>query len=77
VLVKQLAMDDLREFLSALASHWLLLGLAVGSLTYAQFGSFDPDKKVAPALILFALCCFLFALYLTMTHPLNVMNQPR
>lgn len=70
-------MDDLRDFFSALASHWLLLGLAVFSMVYAQFGRFDPDKKTVPALILFAICCFLFALYLTITHPLSVMTQPR
>lgn len=65
-------MDDLREFLSAVASHWLLLSMAAIALLYCQFGQFDPDKKVVPALILFALCCILLALYLTVMEPLNV-----
>ncbi len=70
-------MDDLREFLSAVASHWLLLSMAAIALLYCQFGQFDPDKKIAPALILFALCCIILALYLTVTQPLNVISQPR
>jgi len=77
VLDKQLAMDDLREFLSAVASHWLLLSVAAVSLLYCQFGNFDPEKKAVPALILLALCCIVLALYLTVTQPLNAINQPR
>jgi len=50
-------MEDLREFLSAVASHWFLLSTAVACLLFCQFGSFDPDKKVVPALILVALAC--------------------
>jgi pimeloyl-ACP methyl ester carboxylesterase len=69
-------MEDLREFLSALANHWLLLGMAIGALLYSQFGRTDPDKGAVPALILFAICCFLLALYLTVTAPLDAINRP-
>lgn len=64
-------MESLREFALALASHWVLLSMALVSLLLCQFGRFDPDKKVAPALILFALGCILYALYLTVTAPLG------
>jgi hypothetical protein len=64
-------MENLREFLTALASHWFLLGIAVVSLLYSQFGRFDPDKKVVPALILVALVSVLLVLYLTVTKPLG------
>jgi len=64
-------MPDLREFLSALAAHWVLLSMALVSLLLCQFGRFDPDKKFVPALILFALGCILYALYLTVTAPLG------
>lgn len=63
-------MDGLREFLSALASHWFLLSAAVVCILLCQFGSFDPDKKVVPALILVALASILLALYLTVTEAL-------
>ncbi|HET7007608.1 MAG TPA: hypothetical protein VFK65_19030 [Candidatus Binatia bacterium] len=63
-------MENLREFLSALASHWLLLSVAVVALLFCQFGSFDPDKKVVPVLVLVALVCILLVLYLTVTKPL-------
>ena len=69
-------MEGLREFLSALASHWLLLGLAILALLYCQFGNFDPEKKAMPMLVLFALVCFLYALYLTISQPLAVINRP-
>ena len=64
-------MASLREFLSALASQWVLLGMALIALLLCQFGRFDPDKKVVPALILFALGSILYALYLTVTAPLG------
>jgi hypothetical protein len=64
-------MENLREFLSAVASHWALLSMAVVSLLYCQFGTFDEDRLVVPALILFALGCILYALYLTVTVPLG------
>jgi hypothetical protein len=64
-------MEDLREFLAALASHWFLLSIAVGSLLFCQFGRFDPDKKVLPALILVALVSVLLVLYLTGTKALG------
>lgn len=64
-------MPDLREFLSALATHWVLLSMALVALLLCQFGRFDPDKKVVPALILFALGCIVYALYLTVTEPLG------
>jgi hypothetical protein len=64
-------MADLREFLSALASHWVLLSMALVALLLCQFGRFDADKKVVPALILFALGCILYTFYLTVTAPLG------
>ena len=63
-------MENLREFLLALASHWLLLSIAVGALLFCRFGNFDQDKKVVPVLILVALVCILLVLYLTVTKPL-------
>ena len=62
-------MEHLGEFLSAVASHWLLLSLAIGSLLFCQFGHFDDDRVVIP-LIVFALGCILLVLYLTVTEPL-------
>ena len=70
-------MENLREFLSALASHWLLLSMAIGSLLFCQFGQFDGGRLVIPALIVFALGCIILALYLTVTEPLTVINRPR
>ncbi len=70
-------MENLREFLSALASHWVLLSMAIGSLLFCQFGHFDEDRLVIPTLIVFALACILLALYLTVTEPLMVINRPR
>ena len=54
-----------------MASHWALLSMAVVSLLYCQFGTFDEDRLVVPALILFALGCIVYALYLTVTVPLG------
>jgi hypothetical protein len=70
-------MEDLRKFISAVASHWVLLSTAVACLLFCQFGSFDPDKKVVPALILVALACIVLVLYLTVTEPLTAPNPPR
>jgi len=64
-------MENLREFLAAVASHWLLLSMAVISLLYCRFGNFDPDKKMVPILLFFALGCILLVLYLTVTKPLT------
>ena len=64
-------MENLREFLSAVASHWVLLSMAVISLLFCQFGTFDEDRLVVPALVLFALGCILLVLYLTVTEPLH------
>jgi hypothetical protein len=69
-------MDNLREFLTALASHWFLLSIAIVSLLFCRFGSFDPDKKVVPVLILVALVSILLVLYLTVTNPLIATNPP-
>lgn len=70
-------MENLREFLTALASHWFLLSIAIVSLLFCQFGSFDPDKKIVPALILVALVSVLLVLYLTVTDPFIATNPPR
>ena len=64
-------MENLYEFLAAMASHWLLLSMAAIALLYCRFGSFDPDKKVVPLLLFFALGCILLVLYLTVTKPLT------
>ena len=63
-------MESLSDFLSSLASHWVLLSMAVGSLLYCQFGHFDENRLVIPTLVVFALACILLALYLTVTKPL-------
>lgn len=75
--IKPVSMDNLGEFLSALASHWLLLSMAIGSLLFGQFGEFDGAKLIIPTLIVFALGCIILALYLTVTEPLTVINRPR
>lgn len=64
-------MEDLREFALALASHWVLLSMALVAFLLCQFGDFDPDKKVVPVLVAFALGCIIYALYLTVTEPLG------
>ncbi len=64
-------MENLGEFLLALASHWLLLSMAIGSILFCQYGQFDGAKQIIPTLIVFALGCIILALYLTVTEPLQ------
>jgi cation transporter-like permease len=70
-------MQNLREFLSAVASHWFLLSMAVLSLLVCRFGSFDPDNKIFPVLILVAIVLIVLVLYLAVTEPLIAINPPR
>ena len=74
--IKPVFMENLGEFLSALASHWLLLSMAIGSLLFCQFGHFDGARLIMPVLIVFALGCIILALYLTVTEPLMVIDPP-
>jgi len=69
-------MENLHEFLAAVASHWLLLSLAAGALLAVQFGRFDSDNKIVQALIIFALGCIILALYLTVSEPLAGISRP-
>jgi hypothetical protein len=69
--VKPVSMDNLGEFLFALASHWLLLSMAVGAILFCQFGQFDGARVIIPTLIVFALGCIILALYLTVAEPLQ------
>jgi len=70
-------MENLGDFLYAVASHWVLLSMAIGSLLFCQFGHFDGARLIMPVLIVFALGCIILALYLTVTEPLTVINRPR
>ena len=70
-------MENLGNFLYAVASHWVLLSMAIGALLFCQFGHYAEDRLVIPTLVVFALACILLALYLTVTEPLMVITPPR
>ena len=67
-------MTSLTDFIYAVLSHWILLGLAIVSFLLCQFVDLGDDNKSMPYLIVFGLVCILFAFYLTVS---GQMTPPR
>jgi len=68
-------MANFFEFLTAVLSHWIWLGMAVIAFLLSQFVDLGPSRKIVPGLIMFGIGCIIIAIYLAVSGQFTALEQ--